>query len=67
MKKQPFLDFLCEVMLHSPCGRREYGRDHKVRKVEISDAVRYLDRNISGTYYEGEIEFLLKQCKSKYF
>jgi hypothetical protein len=66
MKKQPFVDFLCEVMLHSPYGTWDYDRDHKVRKVEISDAVRYLDRNISGNYYEGEIEFLLKHCERKY-
>jgi hypothetical protein len=64
MKKQHFLDFLCEVMLHSPCGKRHYRRDHNLRKAEMTDVLQFLDRN-SNRHYDGETEFLLKHCKSK--
>jgi hypothetical protein len=63
-KKQPFLDFLCEVMLHSPCGKRKYGRQRDVQKVDGNDVLRFLDINTAT--YRGEVDFLLKQCKRKY-
>jgi len=64
MKKQPFIDFLCEVMLHSPCGKRHYRREQNLRKADLRDVLKFLDRN-SNRYYDGEIEFLLEHCKSK--
>ncbi|CAF1176658.1 unnamed protein product [Rotaria sordida] len=64
MKKQPFLDFLCEIMLDSPCGKRKYGRQRNIRKADLNDVVQFLDSNSNRTYYEGEVEFLLKHCKN---
>ncbi|UJR09388.1 hypothetical protein I4U23_013631 [Adineta vaga] len=61
-KKQPFVEFLCEIMRHSPCGKY-YNRDRNISRIEINDVVNYLDQNQNAEYYDGEIEFLLKQCK----
>ena len=58
MTKQSFLDFACEVMIQSPCGRKHFGRD---QKIEIEDVQKFLDQNISG-----EFDFLLKHCERKY-
>jgi hypothetical protein len=66
MKKQPFLDFLCEIMRHSPCGKKCYGGNQNIRIAEMRDVLEFFDRNISGGYYDGELEFLLKHCKSKH-
>jgi hypothetical protein len=55
MKKQPFLDFLCEVMLQSPCSKWRYGRNRDVQKIQMKDVMKFLDGNISGGYYHGEI------------
>lgn len=63
--EQPFLDFLCEVMLRSPCGERHYSRRRHMERAESRDILKFLDQNINGVYYDGEIEFLLKHCKSK--
>lgn len=64
MKKQPFLDFLCEVMLHSPSGKRDYGRQRDVLKADGNDVLRYLDTQSKN--YQQEAQFLLKQCKGTY-
>ncbi len=63
LKKQPFLEFVCEVMLQSPSGKREYGNRRNIRKVEGKDALRYLD--IRSPTYKSEADFLLKHCKRK--
>ena len=63
MKKQPFLEFLYEVMLQSPSGKRDYGNRRNIRKVDGDDALRYLD--IRSNRYQSEADFLLKQCKRK--
>ncbi|UJR09387.1 hypothetical protein I4U23_013630 [Adineta vaga] len=60
-KRQSFLEFLREVMRHSPCGKR-YKRDRNISRIDINDVLNYLDRN-QNKYYDGEIEFLLKHCK----
>lgn len=65
MKKQPFLDFLCEIMLQSPCGKREYGRQKNISKADGNDVLRYLDTNSQN--YRQEVAFLLKQCKGNYW
>ncbi|CAF4995849.1 unnamed protein product, partial [Rotaria magnacalcarata] len=63
MKKQPFLEFLCEVMLHSPCGKRRYaGRQRNVQKVNGDDVLEFLD--VSNPTYHIEMNFLLKHCKN---
>ncbi|CAM4770677.1 unnamed protein product, partial [Rotaria magnacalcarata] len=63
MKKQPFLEFLCEVMLHSPCGKRRYaGRQRNVHKVNGDDVLEFLD--VSNPTYHIEMNFLLKHCKN---
>ncbi len=67
IKKQSFLDFLCEVMLHSPSGKWRYNGNRNVRKAEMEDVVKFFDRQINDGYYDGEVEFLLKHCQSKYF
>lgn len=64
MKKQPFLDFLCEVMLHSPCGKRTYTNQSRRQKAEIEDVLSFLD--IHQPTYKQEVDFLLKHCKRKY-
>ncbi|CAF4340358.1 unnamed protein product [Rotaria sp. Silwood2] len=61
MKKQPFLEFLCEIMLHSPCGKRKYARQRNVSKADGEDVLRFLD--INNPTYRNEIDFLLKHCK----
>jgi hypothetical protein len=65
MKGQPFLDFLCEVMLHSPRGKSKYGYKRFISKVTMEDVLEFFDRNSNHGYYDGEVEFLLKYCKSK--
>jgi len=64
MKKQPFLGFLCEVMLHSPCGKRHYRRDRNLQRAELTDVLKFLDQS-SNQYYDDEIEFLFKHCESE--
>ncbi|CAF3918070.1 unnamed protein product [Rotaria sordida] len=66
IKEQSFIDFLCEVMLHSPLGKKYYKNMQKVQKAEMEVVVEFLDQNISGTHYHGEIEFLLNNCERKY-
>jgi hypothetical protein len=61
MKKQPFLDFLCEVMRQSPCGKWRYGSNRNVEKLQMSDVLEFLNPNTNGHYYHGEIDFLSKQ------
>ncbi|CAM4856969.1 unnamed protein product [Rotaria socialis] len=63
MKKQPFLEFLCEIMLHSPCGKKRYGgRQRNVQKVHGDDVLEFLD--IRNPTYQIEMNFLLKHCKN---
>jgi hypothetical protein len=64
MKKQPFLEFVCEVMLHSPSGKKKYGRQRNMQKVEGNDVLQFLDA--SNRQYRIEADFLLKNCKRKY-
>ena len=64
MKKQQFLEFVCEVMLHSPIGKRKYGRQRGVVKAEGDDVLQFLD--VNSPYYQDEAVFLLKQCKGKF-
>jgi hypothetical protein len=66
MKKQPFINFLCEVMLHSPRGKWQYGRNPGMRTAEIDDILNFLNPNLNVGYYDGEVEFLLEHCKRKY-
>ena len=61
MKKQPFLDFVCEVMLYSPSGKKKYGRLRDVRKADGSDVLDYLD--VNNRAYRIDADFLLKHCK----
>ncbi len=63
MKKQPFLEFVCEIMLHSPRGKRIYGRQRNVAKATGDDVLGFLD--IHNPTYRIEAEFLLKHCKRK--
>jgi hypothetical protein len=63
MKKQPFLEFVCEIMAHSPCGKRIYGRQRNVPKATGDDVLEFLD--INNPTYRIEAEFLLKHCKRK--
>ncbi|CAF1158155.1 unnamed protein product, partial [Didymodactylos carnosus] len=62
LKKQPFLDFLREVMVKSPCGVYD-GRGRRIEKVTIEDCINYLDPVINQAYYQGELKFLTKLCK----
>jgi hypothetical protein len=52
-------------MVQSPCGRRWRNRERNVQKVEMNNVLELFDQNANSHYYRGEIEFLLKQCKSK--
>ncbi|CAF4203077.1 unnamed protein product, partial [Adineta steineri] len=45
MKKQPFIEFLCEIMSHSPSGKRKYGRQRNISKADGEDVLRFLDIN----------------------
>ncbi len=63
MKKQPFLEFVCEIMLHSPCGKRKYARQRNMTKADGADVLEFLD--INNRTYRIEAEFLLKHCKRK--
>ncbi|CAF1451736.1 unnamed protein product [Rotaria magnacalcarata] len=62
-KEQSFLDFLCDVMLHSPLGKRHYSRGRNVNKAKLEDVVRFLNQNISRNNYSGEIDFLRQNCQ----
>ncbi len=64
LKKQPFLEFLCEIMLHSPCGKQKYGRQRNVQKVDGDDVLQFL--NTRSLTYQNEADFLLKHCKRKF-
>ncbi len=66
MKKQPFLDFLCEVMVHSPCGKWQYRHNRNIREVTMEDVQQFFDQKNNHDYYDGEVEFLLKHCISKH-
>ncbi|CAF0732947.1 unnamed protein product [Adineta steineri] len=61
MKKQPFIEFLCEIMLHSPSGKRKYGRQRNISKADGGDVLSFLD--INNPAYQHELDFLLKYCK----
>jgi hypothetical protein len=63
LKKQPFLEFACEIMLQSPAGKRLYDRQRNARKAEGADVLRFLD--VKSPTYRAEAEFLLKHCKGK--
>ncbi|CAF3977665.1 unnamed protein product [Adineta steineri] len=63
-KKQSFLDFLCEVMRHSPCGKYHYRHKRNIKTAHIDDVLAFLDRDGNDKDYAREIEFLLKQCKN---
>ncbi|CAM4972896.1 unnamed protein product [Rotaria socialis] len=62
-KEQSFLDFLCDVMVHSPLGKRHYPQWQKVNKAKLEDVLNFLNQNISLSDYSGEIEFLLQNCQ----
>ncbi|CAF4644679.1 unnamed protein product, partial [Rotaria sp. Silwood2] len=64
MKEQSFLDFLCDVMYHSPRGKMRCTDQRRTSKIEMQDILQLLDSNTSNIYYEGEAEFLLNHCKS---
>ena len=64
LKKQPFVEFICEIMLYSPSGKREYGGRRNVSKISGDDALRYLDTR--SRTYQADADFLLKHCKSKH-
>ncbi|UJR36678.1 hypothetical protein I4U23_029395 [Adineta vaga] len=61
MKKQPFIEFVCEVMLHSPSGKRKYGQQRNASKADGADVLQYLD--VHNRNYRNEADFLLKHCK----
>ncbi|CAF1296812.1 unnamed protein product [Adineta steineri] len=61
MKKQPFIEFLCEIMLHSPSGKRKYGRQKNILKADGGDVLNFLD--INNLAYHHELDFLVKYCK----
>ena len=65
MKKQSFLEFACEIMLHSPSGKRIYGGQRNIEKATGDDVLTFLDR--ANPNYRNEATFLLKHCKRKYF
>ena len=63
MKKQSFLDFVCEVMMQSPSGKKIYGRQKDARMAEGRDVLEFLD--VRNRNYRSEADFLLKHCKRK--
>jgi len=65
MKKQPFLDFLCEVMRESPGIKRRHRQNENNRNIDINDILHLFDQNTNIQHYRDEIEYLLNQCKSK--
>ena len=65
MREQPFLDFLSDVMYHSPTGKWFCSRNRNVRKLKPEDILNFFDPNENGNYYHGEMEFLLEHCRSK--
>jgi len=58
MMKQPFLDFLCELMLHSPCGKWQYGQNRMIRAVPMEKVLKFFDQNRNRDYYDGEVNIL---------
>ena len=64
LKKQPFLEFLCENMLHSPYGKQRYGGQRNMKKINVEDVLKFL--HINNPMYKSEEEFLLKHCKRTY-
>ncbi|CAF0788522.1 unnamed protein product [Adineta ricciae] len=62
-KRQPFLEFLCELLRYSPCGQWYNKHSSHTHAVTMSSAVQYLDSNENAEYYDGEIEYLLQYCK----
>jgi hypothetical protein len=63
LKKQPFFDFLCEIMRHSPCGNQQYSRQRNVQKVDGDDVLKFLDSR--SPTYRVEAAYVLKHCKRK--
>ena len=66
IKEQPFLNFLCEVMLHSPTGKWLRSNRRNVGRLELKDVINFFDPDQNGEYYDGERKFLLEHCRSKY-
>lgn len=66
LKKQPFIDFLCEIMRQSPCGRWKYGNDTRITNVEIKDVVEFFDPVFNAEFHDKEGEFLLKHCQGQF-
>ena len=64
LKKQPFLEFVCEVMLQSPSGKKKYGRERDLRKVDGGDVLQWLEWDNRNA--RGDLVFLEKQCKGEY-
>lgn len=65
LKKQPFLDFVREIMLQSPCGKRKYAHQRYLTMVSYEDVLEFLNTN--NRAYQSEAHFLLKHCSRKYF
>ncbi|UJR36677.1 hypothetical protein I4U23_029394 [Adineta vaga] len=53
--------FVCEVMLHSPSGKRKYGQQRNASKADGDDVLQYLD--VHNRNYRNDADFLLKHCK----
>ena len=66
LRRQPFLDFVCEIMRCSPCGKYYQGQNRYQSKLSMKDVEQYLDPTNNAQFYNGEIDFLVKQCKRKY-
>ncbi|CAF4984306.1 unnamed protein product, partial [Rotaria sp. Silwood1] len=64
MKEQSFLDFLCDVMYHSPCGKRHWTNKRSTSKLQIQDVLQIFNKTTNNIYYEGEVEFLLNCCRN---
>ncbi|CAF0788505.1 unnamed protein product [Adineta ricciae] len=62
-RRQKFLDFVCEVMHYSPCGRYYRTQNRHESKLSMENVEEYLDSKNNAGFYKDEIEFLLKHCK----
>ena len=65
MQRQPFIDFLCEIMRHSPLGKKQYANKDRSTKVSTGDLLNFFDIQYAGDYYQGERDFLVKHCRSR--
>lgn len=65
MKKQWFIDFLCEIMRYSPLGKQHFGYNNRNRNDIINDLLGFFDEKYAGEYYQGERKFLLDHCQSR--